>query len=63
MMVRSMATLMESALEDGEDAMVIANDYIDVLCLVTSTTGAMSFDTRELVGSSAYRKPSFVLPC
>ncbi|CAM9093541.1 unnamed protein product, partial [Hapterophycus canaliculatus] len=43
-MMTSMMSLMESDLEDGEDAMVIANEYVHVLCLVTSTTDAMSFD-------------------
>lgn len=47
--VRSMASLMESSLEDGEDPMVIANSHLEILCLVTSATEAMSFDTRELV--------------
>ncbi|CAM9935318.1 unnamed protein product [Scytosiphon promiscuus] len=44
-MMKSMISLMESDLEDGEDAMVIENEYIRVLCLVTSTTNAMDFDT------------------
>lgn len=51
--VRSMATLMESALEDGEGAMVIANNHLEIICLVTSATGAMSFDAGELVPPSA----------
>lgn len=46
-MVRSMGLLMESALEDGEDPMVISSEYINVLCQVTSTTGALSFETGE----------------
>lgn len=46
-MVKSMLSLMESDLEDGEDAMVIANEYVHVACLVTSTMDAMSFDAGE----------------
>lgn len=46
-MVRSMGLLMESILEDGEDPMVIGSDYINVLCQVTSTSGALSFETGE----------------
>lgn len=46
-MVRSMGLLMESILEDGEDPMVISNDYINVLCQVTSTAGTLSFETGE----------------
>lgn len=47
--VESMASLMESELEDGEDSMIISNTYMSILCLVTSQTGALSFDTRKLV--------------
>ncbi|CBJ29755.1 hypothetical protein Esi_0160_0059 [Ectocarpus siliculosus] len=39
--VRSMALLMTSNLEDGEDAALIGNSFIDVLGLVTSKTAAM----------------------
>lgn len=44
-MLHSMGSLMESALEDGEDPTVIGNDYISVLCQVTSTTGALDFES------------------
>lgn len=47
-MVKSMALLMTSGLEDGEDAVIVGNMFIDVLCLVTSRTTAMSFDVGEL---------------
>lgn len=47
--VKSMASLMELGLEDGKDAMIISNTHISILCLVTSKTGAMNFDTRKLV--------------
>eukprot|EP00903_Cladosiphon_okamuranus_P018201 g16743.t2 len=43
--VNSMASLMESGLEDGEDSMIISNSYISILCLVTSQTGALNVDT------------------
>lgn len=46
-MVRSMGLLMESELEDGEDPMVIGSDYINVLCQVTSSPGALGFETGE----------------
>lgn len=46
-MVSTMGSLMETLLEDGEDPMVITNDYIDVLCQVTSTTGALDFESGE----------------
>eukprot|EP00752_Nemacystus_decipiens_P006049 g5460.t1 len=46
--VKSMASLMESGLEDGEDSMIVGNTYVSILCLVTSETSAMSFDTRKL---------------
>lgn len=46
-MVNSMGLLMESSLEDGEAPMVIGNDYINVLCQVTSTTGALNFESGE----------------
>lgn len=44
-----MSSLMESGLEDGEDPMVISNNYVSILCLVTSETSDMSFDTRKSV--------------
>ena len=47
--VTSMASLMESGLEDGEDSMTISNTYVSILCLVTSETSAMTFDTRKYV--------------
>ncbi|CAM9462230.1 unnamed protein product [Ectocarpus sp. 4 AP-2014] len=46
--VRSMALLMTSSLEDGEDAALIGNSFIDVLGLVTSKTAAMNFDAGSL---------------
>ncbi|CAM9247691.1 unnamed protein product, partial [Ectocarpus sp. 12 AP-2014] len=46
--VRSMALLMTSSLEDGEDAALIGNSFIDVLGLVTSKTSAMDFDAGSL---------------
>lgn len=46
-MVHSMGSLMESSLEDGEDPMVISNGYIYVLCQVTSTPAALSFESGE----------------
>ncbi|CAN0347946.1 unnamed protein product, partial [Ectocarpus sp. 13 AM-2016] len=51
--VRSIALLMTSGLEDGEDAVIVGNAFIDVLCLVTSKTTAMSFDA----GSSSVSVP------
>lgn len=55
-MVRSMGLLMESGLEDGEDPMVIGSDYINVVCQVTSSAGALDFETGE------WRLPFFNLP-
>ena len=46
-MVRSVGLLMETVLEDGEDPMVIGSDHINVLCQVTSSTGALEFETGE----------------
>ncbi|CAM9178731.1 unnamed protein product [Ectocarpus fasciculatus] len=46
--VRSMALLMTSGLEDGEDAARIGNSFIDVLCLVTSQTATMDFEAGSL---------------
>ncbi|CAB1100229.1 unnamed protein product [Ectocarpus sp. CCAP 1310/34] len=51
--VRSMALLMTSSLEDGEDAALIGNSFIDVLGLVTSKTSAMDFDAGEDITLSA----------
>ena len=42
-----MASLMESALDDGEEAMVITSDYVTISCLVTSASGPVSFETGE----------------
>ncbi|CAM9342946.1 unnamed protein product, partial [Ectocarpus sp. 12 AP-2014] len=46
--VKSIALLMTSSLEDGEDAALIGNSFIDVLGLVTSKTAAMDFDAGSL---------------
>lgn len=46
-MVQSLGSLMESALEDGESPMVIDNDYMTVLCHVTSATGPLSYESGE----------------
>ena len=46
-MVRSVGLLMETVLEDGEGPMVIGSDHINVLCQVTSSTGALEFETGE----------------
>ncbi|CAM9646533.1 unnamed protein product [Scytosiphon promiscuus] len=55
--IDSMKSLMESDLEDGEDAMEIANNHVHVLCLVTSTTSAITLDS----GSSLVSVPAGVL--
>lgn len=46
-LVHSMGVLMEAGLEDGEDPMVIGSDYVNVVCQVTSSTGALDFETGE----------------
>lgn len=46
-MVHSMGSLMETSMEDGEETMAIGNDYITVVCHVTSEAGALSFESGE----------------
>ncbi|CAM9236501.1 unnamed protein product [Ectocarpus fasciculatus] len=43
--VQSMVLLMEAGLEDGEGVMKIESDYVQASCLITSSTGSVSFDT------------------
>ncbi|CAM9473958.1 unnamed protein product, partial [Ectocarpus sp. 8 AP-2014] len=43
--VQSMVLLMEAGMEDGEGVMVIESEYLQASCLVTSSTGSLSFDT------------------
>ncbi|CAM9766978.1 unnamed protein product, partial [Ectocarpus sp. 12 AP-2014] len=43
--VQSMVLLMEAGMEDGEGVMTIESEYVQASCLVTSSTGSLSFDT------------------
>ncbi|CAM9232454.1 unnamed protein product [Ectocarpus sp. 6 AP-2014] len=43
--VQSMVLLMEAGTEDGEGVMTIESEYVQASCLVTSSTGSLSFDT------------------
>ena len=60
-MVTSMASLMESALDDGEEAMVITSDHVTISCLVTSAVGPVGFETGE-GASSCLRYTRSVFP-
>ncbi|CAB1100232.1 unnamed protein product [Ectocarpus sp. CCAP 1310/34] len=43
--VQSMVLLMEAGMEDGEGVMTIESEYVQASCLVTSSTGSLSFAT------------------
>ncbi|CAM9699138.1 unnamed protein product [Ectocarpus sp. 12 AP-2014] len=43
--VQSMVLLTEAGMEDGEGVMTIESEYVQASCLVTSSTGSLSFDT------------------
>ncbi|CBJ26947.1 conserved unknown protein [Ectocarpus siliculosus] len=42
---QSIVLLMEAGMEDGEGVMTIESEYVQASCLVTSSTGSLSFDT------------------
>ncbi|CAM9232606.1 unnamed protein product [Ectocarpus sp. 6 AP-2014] len=43
--VQSIVLLMEAGMEDGEGVMTIESEYVQASCLITSSTGSLSFDT------------------